>query len=125
MSYVYINLRADTEEDAKAAAIAAAALPEDQRLVLIAPDRNGDMLWRLASESHAFFPSGPRVIIPGAYDQDGTEITPPEIDSRFHAILAVRPDMEAAVRQVLEAVGLLHTVEMDVDVGFEVMGANQ
>ena len=125
MSYVYINLRADTEQDAMNAAIAAAELPEHQRFVLLAPDENGDLQWQLASEQHAFFPSGPRIISPGAYDENGTEITPPEIDTRFHAILAVRPSMEAAMRQVLQDVGLLSSVEMDTDVGFEVMGVSK
>ena len=125
MSYVYINLRADTEQDAKNAAIAAAELPEHQRFVLLAPDENGDLQWQLASEQHAFFPSGPRIISPGAYDEDGEEIEAPEIDTRFHAILAVRPSMEAAMRQVLQDVGLLSSVEMDTDVGFEVMGVSK
>ncbi|MAZ84113.1 MAG: hypothetical protein CME90_10975 [Hoeflea sp.] len=125
MSYAYIKLRADTEQDAMNAAIAAAELPEHQRFVLLAPDENGDLQWQLASEQHAFFPSGPRIISPGAYDENGTEITPPEIDTRFHAILAVRPSMEAAMRQVLQDVGLLSSVEMDTDVGFEVMGVSK
>lgn len=30
---------------------------------------------------------GPRVISPGVYDGDGNEITPPVIDSRYHATL--------------------------------------
>ena len=70
-------------------------------------------------------PAAPRIISPGAYDENGTEITPPEIDTRFHAILAVRPSMEAAMRQVLQDVGLLSSVEMDTDVGFEVMGVSK
>lgn len=124
MSYVYINLRADTEEDAKNAAIAASELPEGKQFKLLMEDENGDLQWNTNSEKHAFFPSGPRMITPGEYEEDGTEITPPEIDNRFHAILAVRSDMEQDVRQILTEVGLAYPIDMDVEVDFQIMGTN-
>ena len=122
--YPYLKLRADTEQDAMNAAIAAAELPEDQRFTLLGLDENGELQWRTASNKHAFFPNGPRTITEGTYDIDGNELTAPVVDDRFHAILAVRPDMAASVRAVLGAVGLTYSVEMDVEVGFKIAGEN-
>ena len=122
MTFKYINLRADTEQDAKDAAIAAAQLPEEMRFELLGLDEDGELQWRTASHKHAFFPNGARTITSGTYDDEGNELTAPVMDNRFHAILAVLPEMEAAVRQVLSDVGLTYSVEMDVPVGFEIAG---
>lgn len=50
-------------------------------------DENDDSIWLLAGEGFAFDPIGPIVVVPGTYDEEGNEITPPVIDNRFHANL--------------------------------------
>ena len=50
-------------------------------------DENGKSIWLLAGEGFAFDPIGPIVVVPGTYDEEGNEITPPVIDNRFHANL--------------------------------------
>ncbi|MBO6755755.1 MAG: hypothetical protein JJ902_05480 [Roseibium sp.] len=110
--YVNLGLRAPTEDDAKAAAIAALA----DGLTLVAQDEIGTWQWVPSGLNHCFIPIGSVVITPGVYDPDtGAEITPPVIDDGWHANLAVRSEMTDEVRAAILLHGAAHGVTLDVD----------
>ena len=81
-----IYLRTDTAE------ALAAACP-----FLRSKDEDGADIWLLAGDGFAFDPIGPVVTVPGTYDEEGNEITPPVIDNRFHANLRCTTDIAEEV----------------------------
>lgn len=82
MTLVDVFLRADTP------AALAAACP------YLVDDEGG---WVLSGDSFAFDPIGPVVLVPGIYDDEGNEVTPPIVDDRFHANLRCTPEIAAQV----------------------------
>lgn len=58
---------------------------------------DGDPIWLTCGEGFAFDPIGPMVTEPGTYDEEGEEVTPPTIDSRFHANLRCSAEVAALV----------------------------
>jgi len=63
--------------------------------------KNEEGEWILAGDGFAFDPIGAVVTVPGEYDEEGNEITPPVIDNRFHANLRCT---EAVVAKVPESI---------------------
>mgnify|MGYP001058085069 FL=1 len=81
-----LYLRTDTAE------ALAAACP-----FLRSKDEDGADIWLLAGDGFAFDPIGAIVVVPGTYDEEGNEITPPVIDSRVHANLRCTEAVAAKV----------------------------
>lgn len=77
-----IHLRADTEADL------AAAVP------FAHDDEHG---WLTSGDGYALDLIGPLVTQQGTYDDDGNEISPPEVDARFHANLRCSENVAAIV----------------------------
>ena len=50
-------------------------------------DDEGAPCWLTAGNGWALDLIGPVALSPGQYDEDGNEVTPPVIDSRYHANL--------------------------------------
>ncbi|WEX10275.1 hypothetical protein [Chelativorans sp. AA-79] len=60
-------------------------------------DENGERIWLTSGEGFSLDIIGPVVITPGEYDEDGTEITPPVLDERFHVNLRCTDEIAAQV----------------------------
>lgn len=71
--YTSLRLRADTEADLIAA---------------LSWARSGDG-WVNSGPTYALAIQGARTVTSGTYDDEGAEVTPPEVDNRCHAILRV------------------------------------
>lgn len=53
--------------------------------------------WMISGDGFAFDPIGPVEIEPGVYDDKGGVITPPVVDTRFHANLRCTPEIAVQV----------------------------
>jgi len=87
MTLVDVFLRADTP------AALAAACP------YLVDEEGG---WVLGGDGFAFDPIGPVEIEPGVYDDEGGVITPPVVDTRYHANLRCTPEIAAQVPEYIK-----------------------
>ena len=64
-------------------------------------DEDGNRFWITSGEGWALDVIGPVVLEPGAYDDEGAELTPPVIDTRFHANLRCTEEVAAMVPETV------------------------